>query len=260
MKFTAKLILFVSLLLGPLLAENDERPYDRSLEPAKSFHEARDLVEAGQFKDAYAIHKRMFSDISSFRPNVFFLYVDNLTYDWHRAAKRYPPAMESLQRHRDMLERRLSELKKENQEPSIEERIDLQTVFAMNEWLDEDPRSADLFATIEEQYPELAERMYLFGRSALIRANRYSTVVRYEPDPKLIFMMASGGFEATVEARRDLEKMATRRFESSIISSMDAFQATGNPEKAEILRKLALDFLDSEKIRRYVSSPEGDEG
>lgn len=261
MKNFARVTIWLSVAFMHLVvsAQNDENPYDRTLEPAKSFHNARELIEAGQFEDAHAIHQKMFSDIDSYRPNVFILYVYNLSYDWHRAAQKYPPAMKSMLEYRNALEERLSQLRGEDQEPSIEDRIALRALFSFNEWLKEDVKSADLFATIEEHYPSLADRMYFHCKDSLIRAGRYSTIVRYQPDPKLVVDLAAAGFKATMDARPDLESMARQRFETAIVDSLDAFSAVDDPAKVEELRKLALDFLDSEKIRKHpqTAKPNG---
>ncbi|MFV2045590.1 MAG: hypothetical protein ACC700_20450 [Anaerolineales bacterium] len=262
MKNSARATIWLSLSLIPTImyAQNDENPYDRSLEPAKSFHQARELIEEGQFKHAHAIHQKMFSNIDSYRPNVFFLCVYNLTYDWHRNAQNYQPAMESMLEYRDALEKRLSKLEGHDHEPSIEDRIDLLTVFSFNEWLKEDARSADLFATIEDHYRNLADGMYFHCKDALIRAKRFSAIVRYEPDPKLIVVLAAAGLKATIDARPDLETMAKSRFETAIVDSLDAFSSVGNAAKAEELRKLALDVLDSERIRNHSPTAKANGG
>ncbi len=237
-----------------IYAQNNENPYDRALEPAKSFHEARELVEARRFEDAHVIHKKMFSNIDAYRPKEFLLYVYNLTYDWHCAAKDYPPAMTSLLELRDALEIQLKELRenKIEKDPKIEVRIDLLTVFYFNEWLKEDSRSADLFAVIEKHYPSLANQMYFHCKDALFRAKRYPTIVRYQPDPELIVKLAASTFKVSIDARPDLEAMARGRFEKNIIDLLDVFSAVGDVAKVEELRKRALGFLDSEKIRKHI--------
>ncbi len=240
--------------LTPMIAEKqgDENPYDRSLEPSKSFHEAREFVETKQFAEAYAVHQRMFSNIKDYRPNVFFLTVYNLTYDWHRAAEEYPPAMKGLLEYRDRLEKRLQGLHGGNDEPSIEDRIAVRTVFSFGEWLGEDERSADLFDSIEVNYPGLADGMYFHCKDALIRAGRFATIVKYEPDPAGIADRAAAVFTVTIKARPDLESMATKRFETDIVKCLDAFSALGKNIEMERLRKLALNVVSSERIRQHL--------
>lgn len=229
--------------------QGDENPYDRSLEPARSFHEGRELVESRRFAEAYAIHQRMFSNLEENRPNIFFLHIYNLTYDWHRAAKEHPPAMEGVLKYRDQLEKRLQGLRGDNDDPSIEDQIAVLTVFSFGEWLGEDERSADLFDSIEVNYPGLADSMYFNCKDALIRAGRYATIIQYEPDPARIVDLAASVLTITIDARPDLKSMATKRFETSIVNSLDAFSAQGKHIEMEELRELALGVVSSERIR-----------
>ena len=82
-------------------------------------------------------------------------------------------------------------------------------------------------------------------------ADRIEQVAAREPDPRLIVRLASSTYTISTQARPDLEASARKDFESTISDSMDAFWATDENAKASELRKLALEFLDSDKIREY---------
>ncbi len=233
--------------------------YDPKLEPNKSFLAARAHLNAGEYEKALAIHEWMFANIESLKPDVFFLTVYNLCYDWHQVALNYPPAMKSLLEHRDRSDAAMRAAAKKKRSPELKDDIYLQIAFrevtAFNEWLEQDAKSADLFAAIEQDNPEYAESLYIWARDALLKAKRFEILVRHERSPESVIRTNTDIYKRMQDKRPDLRKLAERRFIEGITSAIDIYAGAGFPEKAEQIRSSALKIFDSPKIRDHGVAP-----
>lgn len=249
------LIILCCFRLAALAADFPVNPYDPKLEPSKSFHAARAHLEAGEYEKAFTIHEWMFDNIKSLRPEVFVLYVYNLTYDWHEVAKKYPPAMKALLERRDRSEEMVraavaSKAGKESDDVIYQKIAFLETI-GFNQWLGENKRSADLYDDILRQNPGFATPLYYFVRDALVKAKRFDLVAPHEPSPEAAVDSCISSYQNMLRIRPDLKRLAESRFIEGITTYINIFNGSGATEKAEKVRTLALQFLESPIIRDY---------
>lgn len=248
---------FIMICSACLIASAEDptaNPYDRKLEPAKSFHAARDHLKAGEYEKALIIHEWMFDHIESLRPEVFFLHVHNLTYDWHQVAKNHPPAMKALLARREKSESALrASVAHLDAEPekSLLSKITFREVTAFNEWLEEDAKSVALYEEIKGSNPKLARSWYFYVRDSLLRAKRFDLIAEREPSPTKAVESCATVYKAMIQTRPDLQSYAEDKFVRNITDYIDIYTAVGLSEKAEEVRTLSLQIVDSPKIRNH---------
>lgn len=229
--------------------------YDRDVEPVKSFHDARDLIKKGKYEEAFIIHQRMFNNIDELRPKVFSLHVHNLIYDWHLVAKKHEPAMKAFLERRDDSEARIRDFAFNKPE-----KIMVLNPYAMiafsefrgfNEYLNEDSKTLDLFYEIKEEKPEVADKLYFFIKDVLLREKKYATLAEYQSSAESSVRLAKSVFDLSKNKSGKVKVFSEKRFVKEIQNYIDIYIGNDEVDKANKVRELALESLDTEEIRDY---------
>ena len=90
-------------------------------------------------------------------------------------AKQYPPALDAMKTTRDDTVARIRQ--------GNATRDDFDDVSSINEYLNEDERTTELFVWLDEHNPKLARSSYEVAESSLIRSQKYQLCGKYI-DPK----------------------------------------------------------------------------
>jgi hypothetical protein len=151
---------------------------------------------------------------------------------WRQLADAYPPAMDALKRTRDdAWSATLSGADTTLAVPSFRD------FAALNRTLGEEARTANAFAQLDREKPEIAERVAIAARPALIRAKQFELCAKYvDADLWRTLLTAyqlarsspdTGGLGSEAESFRD------HRFTNDVATLVALLVVSGRKEDAE---------------------------
>lgn len=140
-------------------------------DPQRILHEARDDRQAGRNEDALAKHVWFHENALKYEPTMKGVRRSFALADWRMLGYRYPPAMAKLRGARDFAAKQAMEGK-----DAWESFGD---VLAINDALDEDAKTRELFLWLDRNKPAIAKEVYPRAQPILVQAKDYSLCGKY---------------------------------------------------------------------------------
>lgn len=212
----------------------------------------RAATHAGRFEEALAhfvwFHEYALQEDPAYR-GVRLSFA--LSY-WLELAEQYPPAMAEYQaKLNDKIDRLLGgELS----------RGLFHDVEAMNESLNADETTAEVFAVLDAAHPEFAQSCARIAVPALVRVKRYALAAKYVPEPEEQLLAKAK------ELVRDIAEIETRPrtrapryraflqiFAEDLRQMEELLNSTGREARAAQLRSQALSALKPVHLRNAVA-------
>jgi hypothetical protein len=212
----------------------------------------RAATHAGQFEDALAhfvwFHEHALQEDPAYR-GVRLSFA--LSY-WLELAEQYPPAMAEYQaRLNDKIDRLLGGTLSRSLFHDIE---------AMNESLNADERTAEVFAALDATQSEFAQSCARIAVPALVRVKRYALAAKYVPEPEAQVLAKAS------ELVRDVAEIETRPrtrapryraflqiYAEDLQQMEELLKSTGREGRAKQLRSEALSTLKPVYLRNAVA-------
>jgi len=154
-------------------------------DPQKILREARQDREAGQFADSLAKLVWFHEHALEYNENLSGIRRTSALADWRLLNYRYGAAREKLRSIRDASTRDVLTGGKTARQSFID-------VAAINETLDEEERTRELFVKLDASNPALARDVYLRAQPILVRSGDYVLCGRYiDPKESLEYLTTS---------------------------------------------------------------------
>lgn len=140
-------------------------------DPSAILSEAKQDAMAGRYGDALAKHLWFHNNALNLRRSLYGVRLSFALGYWLDLAKHYPPALEALKSTRDEAAARVR--------GGLGNHDDFHDVSSINEYLNEEDATTDLFVWLDQNNARLARKTYGIAERALIRSKNYELCGKY---------------------------------------------------------------------------------
>jgi hypothetical protein len=183
-------------------------------DPRTIINEAYADTAAGRFEDSLVKHVWFHENVLKIDEGFYGVRLSYALADWVKLGKKYPPAFEKLRSIRDQNEADIRAARLAGRFPIFSD------YEAINEYLNEETKTKDLFVWLDAQKPKLAKELYGQAQTALIKAKEYKLCGKYiESDSAYDAILKSDKLTRDVaktyaakKRRSELDSFADRKF------------------------------------------------
>jgi hypothetical protein len=214
-------------------------------DPGKVLEEARSLREQGKYEEALQKHLWFHENALNQDSSWYGVRLSFALSDWIQLGEKYPAARKALVSIRDKNVKAITEGKGA---------FDLfHDLTAINEYLKEEPKTVELFKTIHQKYPELAEQCYHVAEGNLVRQREYKICIVYIPEPLKRFEGIREMRERTLKRVKkdnpELKAFAEEAFVDETGRLVEILVGVGRKQDAGKVRERALAVRDDRQVR-----------
>jgi hypothetical protein len=216
-------------------------------DPNKILDQARALAAEGKYEEALQKHLWYHENAVKIDPSNSGVRRSFALAYWVELGEKYPKAKEALLAIRDKDAKAINEGRGS---------IDLfRDVRAINDELNEKPKTVALFKVIHDKHPDLAKLCYPSAEKDLAAGREYKIAISYIPDPLKRFDQIKERRELTLRrASGDSHRkeFAESSFTEDSCRLIEILVGGGRKPDAERVRERALTVRDDPKIREAV--------
>jgi len=170
----ARILIALNLVVPILVFAEWEPP--KNPNPRTILEEARADAKAGRFESALAKYVWFHRHALEVDRAYFGVRLSGALLSWHQLAQSYPPAMEKLKATRDDAAERVIRKGDHKSDDVWDSFADM---AAINELLDSDGQTVQVFVKLDRDSPTVAKEVYRAAQPALIEAKRFDLCGKY---------------------------------------------------------------------------------
>jgi hypothetical protein len=215
-------------------------------DPRTVLNEARTLAREGKYEEALEKHLWFHENALKLRPSLYGVRLSFALSDWVRLGEKYPKAREALVAIRD---KDTATITGGHGSFAL-----FHDVAAINDYLDEEPRTVALFKTLDQKDHRLAERCYDLAEEDLANQREYKLCSQFIPDAIQRFDRIREMRERNLKIRKDdrLMAYAEKSFVERTCRLIEILVSAGRREDAEQVRDRALAVRDDRSLRDAI--------
>ena len=214
--------------------------------PQAILDEAKEDADAKRYENALAKHVWYHENALKLEPAQYGVRLSFALNAWVELGQLYPPALEKLRSIRDKDESGL-------QEGEISDGL-FHDLAAINEYLGEDTKTAQLFVWLDQNKPDFAKSVYSVAQPSLIRAKKFDLCGKYlDPEASFKHMLElykvhkeTGG--ASPFKSRMLE-FGRKNFANSVATLVALLNLNGRRDEAAKIATVAEGELDDPEFK-----------
>ena len=220
-------------------------------DPQRILHEARDDRQAGRNEDALAKHLWFHANAVKLEPTMKGVRRSFALADWRMLGYRYPLAMLKLEEARDFAMKQTMEGK-----DAWEQFGD---VLAINDALDEDAKTRELFLWLDKNKPAIAKEVYPRAQPILVQAKDFTLCGKYL-DAAATFDRLAKSYRSdllyanTSTYRSDNREFASTRFSNETSVLVALLAVNGKKAEAKKVADDALKLMDTPAFEKLLAT------
>lgn len=237
-----------------MLPAEQPKPTPADADPQAVLNEAVNLARSGKFEEALQKHIWFHDNALRISPAMSGVRHSFALSYWVDLGEKYPKARAALVAIRD----KDVELMKTQAASS---RV-FSDVKSINAYLNESPKTIELFKLVDVGKASLAERCYIFAEDVLAEAGEYALCSKYIPNPELklqrsktLYMLILDREKAMPEGST-IPKSSGPMFVKSSCRLIEILVGAGRRPEAEKIRKEAIEVYDDRNIREAIEDAE----
>lgn len=215
------------------------------------YHAAQAAAAAGRYEEALREHIWFHDHALEEQPSLYGVRLSYALSDWVELANLYPPALVALQTIRDEKSDRLDR--------GDGDRRLFHDVRAINEQLDQQGLTYELFVRLQETNPALAEKCADLAMAAIVQSKNFDLARKLARDPDGSIRRWSRILNEDVADLADEPSNHALRLDAyvhyyvtQVRLLLDVFIGVGESEIAESLRESAIAAVESPTARDAV--------
>ena len=217
-------------------------------DPQEVLNEASTLARQGKYEEALEKHLWFHENALKLQPAMSGVRLSFALSSWVDLGQKYPKAREALVAIRD------------GDAEAIREGRGTFELFhdvaSINGYLEEEPKTVELFKTLHEKHPRLAERCYLVAEKDLAARREYTLCASYIPDATERFERLKEMRELQLKMDKDkrlrMKEYAEKSFVEQTSRLIEILVGAGRKEDAESVREQALEVRDDRRFRDAI--------
>jgi hypothetical protein len=140
-------------------------------DPSAILTEARADADAGRYSDALAKHLWFHRNALTYNPALYGVRLSFALGYWRELSKKYPPALSALEDSREETAGKIRS--------GAGSRDDFHDFSSINEYLNEEAATTELFVWLDKNNPAFARTAYASAERALIESKNYQLCGKY---------------------------------------------------------------------------------
>jgi hypothetical protein len=223
-------------------------------DPQTVLTEANELARQGKYEESLRRHVWFHENALRIQPAMSGVRLSFALSSWVELGAKYPKALETLIAIRD---------KDVDAIKAGEGTVQLfSDVASINDYLDENPMTINLFKLMAVEKPRLASQCYFFAESKLADAKEYALCSRYIPDASRQFGIMVSGYKVMLNFENSKPKdpripdNAGPIFVKNTRQMIQILIGSGRKADAEMVQKKALEILNDPAIRSAITDAE----
>lgn len=231
-------------------ARADWQPPERP-DPQAILKEAHGDARAGRYEDALAKHLWFHREALKVAPGFYGVRLSYALAFWTELGRRYPPALAALRGERDAAVARLR--------GGTGARNDFADVASINEHLDEEAATSELFGWLDANNPALARNAYGIAQRSLVQAKNYALAGKYL-DPKRSTEAMLRAYRTNLELSRrpefrggDLDGFGRKSLTNGAATLVALLVVNGRAQEADEVAAAVLKEWPDEGLRRELA-------
>ncbi|TWT75936.1 hypothetical protein Pla123a_27210 [Posidoniimonas polymericola] len=219
--------------------------------PGAILNEAQRDARAGRHAEALQKHVWYHENALAIEPAQYGVRLSFALGYWKDLADDYPPALAELKKQRDTAGQRVLAGK--------EARESFHDFQSLNEVLEQDAKTVELFETLDKEHPKTAREVYDIAKDALLPAKKYELAARYaEPAKEIKSILRDYQWNLDYAASEDKEfaeshlEYAHDSLTHNAASLIALMAVTDQPEVAKKLAAQAKQAWDNEAFHQTI--------
>jgi len=240
MKSLGMLIAFAIACCISLAGAEEPKPFD-------VLTEAGNLARAGKYEEALQKHLWYHDNALRLDPGQGGVRLSFALSDWAELGKKYPKAMDKLLQIRDK--------KTKEVELGIGSFKAFHDVFAINQQLDQNAKSIELFKFIDKHHPGTATQCFHVICQDLVGIQEYAICSKYITDPLENWEFIKTRRKLDLSFKTDDPEMKAYAEETFIRESSELIEiltGAGRGDEAAKVKEQVLAVVDNAKIREAI--------
>ncbi len=203
----------------------------------------KDLINKGQHEEALkkTLSYHQESKTSSGQRGVRLSYA---LFDWEEFGDKYPPALDAL-----------IKVKEQDKEALLSGKGNAQNfhdLLAINEHLNNEQETLELFIELEKKYPEEAVKYYDIAENLLVKNQRFYLCSKYIPDPLGRYNKLQGNRDSNLRLVKNNPEIGIPgyltfiddHFTNGVVNLVTILTATDRKEEALETQSMALEYFN----------------
>jgi hypothetical protein len=226
--------------VSEILQQHLRRSYADDHVPRKVLQEARSLVTQARYDAALEKYLWLYRHALEYNEAFAGVRLSFVLSEWAELGEKYPPARDTLLSVRDETTAAF-----ENSNGSFQLFMD---VAAINEHLQDDARTVQLFKLLHQADPELARQCYAVAERGLVENGEYATCITYLADLEQRLEAIRQSCQRTLEIaegnivlgspQAGLKEFANLKFDEESSRLIAILEGVGRLKDAERVREL----------------------
>jgi len=218
----------------------------------KYFRDTQDLVRAGQYQEAAERYLWFHNHVLEHEPSMYGMRLTSALMYWKELGDVYPPALASIRKIRD--EKTDILVQKSGNHHLFHD------VAALNNTLEEDTKTIELFRILDKEQPDLAKQCWRAAKDAVITGKAYDLVRKYIGSPVRELDMLKKIYEAH-KAKYDDESKAygehfkkfnEDKFVRESLKLIELALALDDTESAKEIQSKALAIFEDDRLKDAI--------
>jgi len=221
------------------------------MDPRARLQRGQEAAAAGRHEDALLDYIWFHEHALEFEPSLYGVRLSFALWYWMELASEYPQARTALKRIRDEKTTRLL-----NGDTNRDLFHDVESI---NERLENEEATYELFAALEKAKPDFAAACADLAMPAIVKAEDFEMALRYTPSPEEALRCYSEAFNRDIEELERQPPSTTPRLEAYVQMHvrrvhllLRILRGNNQDSEADALRVRALELIESPSVRDSV--------
>jgi hypothetical protein len=221
------------------------------MDPRARLQRGQEAAAAGRYEDALRDYIWFHEHALEFEPSLYGVRLSFALWYWMELANEYPEARTALKRIRDEKIARLL-----NGDTNRDLFHDVESI---NERLENEEATYELFAALEKAKPDFATVCADLAMPAIVKAEDFEMALRYTPSPEETLRRYSEAFNRDVEELERQPPSKAPRLEAyvqiyvrRVHLLLRILRGNNRDSEADALRVRALELIKSPSVRDSV--------
>lgn len=221
------------------------------MDPRDRLKKAQSAADAGDYETALSEYVWFHNHSLEYLPSLYGVRLSFALGYWKNLGDVYPPAMLAL---RNICSDKTAALLRGEEVREL-----FHDVASINEYLEEERSTYELFQTLDQRAPAFARQCFTLAVDAIVAAKDFELAARYAPDPESALLEFSDDLNSDVADYRASPPVQAPRLDAYIHiycgrvrNTLRILTGIGRPLDAELAKEWAIALVEDRRVRDRV--------
>ena len=228
-------------------------------EMQKYLNDTEEMIRLGKHQKALERCVWFHNHALEYDPGMYGVRLSFALHSWKLLGNIYPPAKKALFEIRD---RKTHQVENGEGDTSL-----FHDVASLNETLEEESKTTNLFEQLDRKNPEFANQCWKLAKDNVISAKRFDLVQKYMENPIREFTGVKAAYDENLTFYANpqvggvhFKEYNENHFIEECLRLIEVAIHLGNQEAAQQIQKKALEVVDDIRLRGVISKENMEDG